>query len=153
VLRACRSIRSTSQRSSLGLWVRIGSSKLSRSLTLLSTNGSIQYPNTVRTFCFSALAESPLTFDQSNGIQLDRTSEILDGSFSLQAYIATIITSKFWFIGLYTYSAEAVALVVSISGNLHQRGSVMRTRGGPATSPSPTVSFVALPGACHPCPS
>ena len=100
MLRACRSIRSTSQRSSLGLWVRIGSSKLSRSLTLLSTNGSIQYPNTVRTFCFSALAESPLTFDQSNGIQLDRTSEILDGSFSLQAYIATIITSKFWFIGL-----------------------------------------------------
>jgi hypothetical protein len=99
MLRACRSIRLTSQRSSSGLWAHIGSSRLSRSLTLLSTNGSIQYPTTVRTFCFSTSAESPLTIDQSNGIQLDRTLEILDGSFSPQAYIATIITSKSWFIG------------------------------------------------------
>jgi hypothetical protein len=47
---------------------------------------------------------------------------------------------------LYTLTEEAVAPVVPIARNLHQRGSLVRTRSGSAAPPCPTISIFAFPG-------
>jgi hypothetical protein len=50
----------------------------------------------------------------------------------------------------HTLTKEALAPVISIARDLYQRGSLVRTCGGSATPPCPTVSFFAFPGAPSP---
>ena len=46
----------------------------------------------------------------------------------------------------YTLTSKAVAAVVPVARDLHQRGSFMRTRGGSATPPCPTISLFSFSG-------
>ena len=150
VLRSCRSIQSTSRRFSLGLWGPIGSSILSPSSTLLSTNGSIRYQTTVRCFCFSASADSLTTSVSQMGYnrpELQGSQMVPPVCESLQPLLSPPNTNTSAF---YTLAQEAVAPVISIARDLHQRGSLVRTCGGSATPPCPTVSLFAFPGAPSP---
>ena len=52
---------------------------------------------------------------------------------------------------IYTLTSKAVTTVVPIARNLHQRGSLMRTRGGSATPPCPTIPVFSFPGTSLPC--
>jgi hypothetical protein len=47
---------------------------------------------------------------------------------------------------IYTLTSKAVAIVVPFARNLHQRGTLMRTRGGSTTPPCPTISLFSFPG-------
>lgn len=52
---------------------------------------------------------------------------------------------------IYTLTSKAVATVVPIARDLHQRGSLMCTRGGSATPPCPTISLFSFPGTSLSC--
>lgn len=150
MLRSCRSIQLTSRRFSLGLWGRIGSSILSPSLTLLSTNGSIQYQNTVRYFCFSASADSLTTLVSQMGYnrpEFQGSQMVPPVCKPLQPLLSPPNPNPSAF---YTLTQEAVAPVISLARDLYQRGSLVRTCGGSATPPCTTVSFFAFPGAPSP---
>jgi hypothetical protein len=51
---------------------------------------------------------------------------------------------------IYTLTSKAVATVIPIARDLHQRGSLMRTRGGFAAPPCPTISLFSFPGTSLP---
>jgi hypothetical protein len=51
---------------------------------------------------------------------------------------------------IYTLASKAVATVVPIARDLHQRRSLMCTRGGSATPPCPTISLFSFPGTSLP---
>lgn len=51
---------------------------------------------------------------------------------------------------VYTLTSKTIALVVPIARDLHQRGSLVRTRGGSAAPPCPTVPLFSFPGTSRP---
>jgi hypothetical protein len=51
---------------------------------------------------------------------------------------------------VYTLTSKAITLVVPVARDLHQRGSLVRTRGGPAAPPCPAVPLSSFPGTSRP---